>query len=626
MLAVRINRRMYRVFAFDVESHNDEETIAKKETSIWLYSFINDESKIDDEASYGYSIEQFLERLEKESRNYSHGKRQCSNLYIAVYNLSFEWSFILPVLLKSGFVWKEEITPKGEEKAYNTISNVSCSSVWEIKLHFGKGHGIIVFRDIAKLYAGGLRKVAKHFNLPTQKGDIDYKINRLHGWKVTKEEKEYCFKDTRILIDICLRMDNDGDTLFFKSLSAASYAANNMVKRGWPRSLKPMKKFRERYPHLTKEEDEFIRRGTGGGISYCTPPYQFKELSNLIHIDMHQAHPTSAYLNLFPKGKGTYFKGKPPAGKISICHIKISYIKAKLHSIISLIGMDFAFDHDLYVWNFEIPTMYKIYGSLEIKYIDGYSYERGFLPWRQFYRENYEARAKAKRRGDGLEVERRKLLNNSSYGKLLEHAHAFAFQNIVDEDGSITSIKFDRPVELDEAKFTYLPVGSCIPAYTRVRLIETALLFGWENVVYFDTDSIFVIDNKQTRKVLKAIDMEDHLGGWGLEKNVTKGQFSAPKRYKIVEDDDGRQVPVFHLAGFNGFYKRDKDGNVITDKDDKPISADYEDIDVISAKYQVQGSMKVKGGTIIIMKEKQVDVQPKYRQIYEDNVKLSSVV
>ena len=44
----KLGRKKYNIYAFDVESHNDPESIKKKETSIWLASFINDESKIDD--------------------------------------------------------------------------------------------------------------------------------------------------------------------------------------------------------------------------------------------------------------------------------------------------------------------------------------------------------------------------------------------------------------------------------------------------------------------------------------------------------------------------------------------------------------------------------------------------
>ena len=41
-----ISRRKFRIFAMDIESHNDSESIAKNETSCWLGSFIDENSKV----------------------------------------------------------------------------------------------------------------------------------------------------------------------------------------------------------------------------------------------------------------------------------------------------------------------------------------------------------------------------------------------------------------------------------------------------------------------------------------------------------------------------------------------------------------------------------------------------
>ena len=49
----------------DIVSHNDEESIKKKETSMWLGCFINENSKEDDEASYFYTMDEFLDRCEE---------------------------------------------------------------------------------------------------------------------------------------------------------------------------------------------------------------------------------------------------------------------------------------------------------------------------------------------------------------------------------------------------------------------------------------------------------------------------------------------------------------------------------------------------------------------------------
>ena len=60
-MEARINRKKYKIFAFDIESHNDEESIAKKETSMWLGCFIDETNTIDDESSYMYEMEDLLQ-------------------------------------------------------------------------------------------------------------------------------------------------------------------------------------------------------------------------------------------------------------------------------------------------------------------------------------------------------------------------------------------------------------------------------------------------------------------------------------------------------------------------------------------------------------------------------------
>ena len=621
-MVLRIGRRKYNIKAMDVESHNDPESIAKQETSIWLGCYIDDESKIDDEKSYFYSIEEWLDRLEEETKQGRKSKernasRKCANLVIYIYNLSFEWSFILPKLLERGFTYKLGIE-KDDEYVYNSISTKSCSSVWGVNLKFGKTHGNIILKDLAKIFGGGLGKVAKAFNLPTQKGEIDYRLNRLHGHIVTKEEKEYCFKDTRIIIDILLKMAEKNDKEFFKSLSMASYSMKHLLKFGFPRAAKPYREYRKFYPELGKEETDFLRRGVEGGITYATANWQFKIIDKpILHIDKRQMHPSSGYYNLFPYGEGEYFKGKPPLGHISACRIRISYDAVKLHSIIKLIGLDAIEDFELVVWSFEIPTMKKCYVNLEIEYLDGYAYKMRYLPWRKYYAYNYKERLKAKARKDDFYILYYKLLNNSSYGKHLEKPHNIELQNIINELGIIDSLQLPKEKIEINAKYTYLPVGSCIPAYSRVDLIETALKFGWEKIVYFDTDSIFCLYDDETKKVWESMNQKDFLGGWGLEEIIDKAQFTAPKRYKLEVEGE----LTVKAGGINfGNWLIEK-GYV--DAEGKPHMNDvpFDEINIVSSEWKVQRAFRVKGGTIIEFQDKEIKIPEKYKVIYLKNIK-----
>ena len=630
----RIRKKKYRIKAMDIETHNDEESIAKKETSMWLGCYIDENSRMEDESSYFYSMDEWLDTLQEETTMKRHNRRDSKpviNLCIYIYNLSFEWSFILPYLLKRGFQFKETFED-GDEFVYNTISTPSVSSVWCINMKFGKSNGLIVIKDLAKIYGGGLGNVAKSFGLETQKGEIDYRKNRLHNYTITQEEKEYCFKDTRIIIEILLAMEERDDKDFWQANSMASYSMKKLLKRGFPRAVKPYQDFRKLYPELDETETEFLRRGVEGGITYAPDKWQFKVIkAPICHIDAHQMHPSSAFLNLFPYGVGKYFKGRNPLGYISACRIRISYDDVKLHSIIKLIGLPFITDFELVVWNFEIPTMYKCYVNLKVEYIDGYAYKMRPLPWRRYYADNYYKRLEAKKKKDSFNVLYYKLLNNSSYGKFLEKPHNVIFENIIDENGIINSKRI--PKEEDDIRFnatyTYIPVGSCIPAYSRVALIELALKFGWQNIVYFDTDSIFFLWTPETEKVYKndnIVDKTDFLGGWAMEEMIDKAQFTAPKRYKT--ETDGKTTIKAGGINFNEYIKRvhNKEFNEIYSSGDltekeaiSQINLPFDEINIVNSSWKVQRAYRVKGGTIIEFQEKDIKVPKKYVDIYERN-------
>ena len=614
----RIGRRKYKIYAFDIETHNDEESIAKCESSMWLGCLIDENSKVDDESSYLYNMDSFIDKLEELSapkkRKSKNSPKECKNVCIYIYNLSFEWSFILPVLLQRGFKAVEKVHDESEME-FSSVTTKSVSSVWDVTLKFSPKHGKVIFKDLAKIYGGGLGNVAKSFGLETQKGEIDYRMNRLHNHVVTKEEKEYCFKDTRIIIEILLKIQDDNE--FWNVSSIASYSMKHLLQAGFRKSYKPYKEFRKMYPALSQEETDFLRKGVEGGITYATPKYQYKEVNaKIYHIDIHQAHPHSGWKYLYPYGEGEYFTGKPPKGKISACRIKITYNGVYLHSIIKLIGIDFITDFELVVWDFEIPVMMKCYKDLKIKYIDGYAYKMRFLPWRNYYAYNYTARLEAKKKGDSFNTMRYKLLNNSSYGKLLEKPNNEVLLNCVNDLGIIdsnVSLKPENECQTN-AKYTYLPVGSAIPARTRCYLVSTALKFGWEKILYFDTDSIFILWDEDVEKVWQSdeINKEDWLGGWALEETLGRAIFACPKRYKTQNMDTGLVDVKAGGINFNKFFE---------EKGYTKNEVPFEEINITNETYKVQRAMRCKGGTIIVFQDKTMSVQKKYKDIFEKNTK-----
>lgn len=625
----RIKRKLYNIYALDIESHNDLESISKMETSMWLGCFIDENSKETDDETYFYSMDELIERLDELSnpqRKHGEKKKPCKNLCIYIYNLSFEWSFLLPVLKEKGFTFKEKIEEE-DEYCFNSVSTKSVSSVWMCNIKINKNGGNILLRDLAKIFGGGLGKVANSFNLPTQKGEIDYQLNRLHNYTITQEERNYCFRDTRIIIDILLEMERRKDNCFFNNCSMASYTMDKMLRESFPTERKPYHYFRNIYPELSQEENSFLWHSVKGGITYPTPRYQFKDIKEEIaSIDATQMHPTQMVTKQFPFGKGKYGIGAPTPSfnSISCCHIKIGYSGVKLHSCIELIGQDFGDDIELWKWDFEIVTMKKVYNNLDIQYLDYYTYQIRALPFKNYFINNLTKRLEARDKGDAFGTLYYKLLNNSAYGKFIEHPHNEIVENIIGIDGIITSQveAIDELYQKDNAKYTYIPVGSCVSAYSRCCLIETALKFGWKNVIYFDTDSIYFLKTQDTWKVCESLNHKKWFGGWDIEhQSIIQFQATAPKRYKFQEGDKS----YIKMAGvnFKAFIEEREQAKGITNPEEMNHQVYYDEINIISDKFKVQRAYRCKGGTLIIFEDKEIKVQDKYLPIYLTNLSSS---
>ena len=88
----RIKRKKYRVFAFDIESHNDEESIARGETSMWLGCLIDETSTLEDDVFFS-TMDEFIDRLEELS-SIKRGKKQGKNVsvrtFYTMHNISKE--------------------------------------------------------------------------------------------------------------------------------------------------------------------------------------------------------------------------------------------------------------------------------------------------------------------------------------------------------------------------------------------------------------------------------------------------------------------------------------------------------------------------------------------------------
>ena len=201
------------------------------------------------------------------------------------------------------------------------------------------------------------------------------------------------------------------------------------------------------------------------------------------------------------------------------------------------------------------------------------------------------------------------------------------YQNIIYSGGIIDSIILNKDDVATNARYTYLPVGSAIPARSRCRLIELALKYGVDNVLYVDTDSIFFIWNEHTKDVWEnGTNKNKELVGWGWEEMIDKAQFTAPKRYKLISENittikaGGINFDDFKENAHNEEYAKYIEMGMSHKEALANIHLEYEEVNIVNSSFKVQRAYRVKGGTIIEFQEKTVGVPEKYQYLLDRNL------
>ncbi len=171
---------------------------------------------------------------------------------------------------------------------------------------------------------------------------------------------------------------------------------------------------------------------------------------------------------------------------------------------------------------------------------------------RPFVNTFYQLRQKSIDEGDGFRSYAYKILLNSLYGKLIESVERsrtiFGVRNvskamrIYSSEGSEKNEKgYVKPTHVpgvysviteSDGAFRHVAAGSYVTARSRLRLLEgmeLAVKLGGE-IYYCDTDSI-VTDIDMGNHEL----MQDSLGSFKLERELSEGEFISPKVYRVVD-------------------------------------------------------------------------------------------
>lgn len=212
-------------------------TWLEDETYVWAWALceIGNESNI----KIGTNIDEFFKECVK-----------LNNPKVYFHNLKFDGSFLIDYLYNQGYELIKESKEKREHTFQCIISDLG--SFYEIIVYLkisNKKIQKITFIDSLKIINMSVEAIAKTFNLPIKKLEIDYNEFRERDHELTDIEKDYITNDVTI---VAMALNQ----LFQENLTQMTAASNAL---SYYKKITGRQKFEHYFPTLTPEEDALIR-------------------------------------------------------------------------------------------------------------------------------------------------------------------------------------------------------------------------------------------------------------------------------------------------------------------------------------------------------------------------------
>ena len=192
-----------------------ETNVSEDDARVWAYS-ICEIGNIDN-FIYGNNITDFI--------NWCANKKQNYTLYF--HNLKFDSEYIISYLLQNGF---EVIKDKQDrrDKTFTTVIS-DMGQFYALEIYFevkSKKVNKVTIYDSLKLINKSVDDIAKDFDLPIRKLNLDYKRIRPEGYELQDYEIKYIKNDVTIMAMALEILMNNGLT----KMTIGSNALNNYKK------------------------------------------------------------------------------------------------------------------------------------------------------------------------------------------------------------------------------------------------------------------------------------------------------------------------------------------------------------------------------------------------------------
>jgi len=505
-------------FCADFETTTDE-----LDCRVWAYGLC----EIGNPKNFimGNNIDDFLEFCKKSD-----------NATLYFHNLKFDGEFIMIRLFELGF---RHVTDRAEldTKTFTTLIS-SKGQFYSMRIVFekkGKRTKSVTIYDSLKILPFSVKEIAKGFNLPIKKGEIDYHAKREINHAITEEEKDYIQNDVTI---VAMALD----VLFKEGLDKMTQGSNALFD--YKRTVTP-KKFEQWFP--IPDYDKDVRRSYRGGFTYLNPKYKGVDVGEGVVFDVNSLYPSVMYEKPLPYGEGLFFKGEYKEDKLYNLYVQMFTCQFELkqgHIPTIQLKNNLAFvpteyltssndeEVTLCMTSVDMELFFKHYDVYNIEYHSGWKFKSTTKLFKEYIEKWTKAKIQAKKDGNKALYLLAKLMLNALYGKFALNPNV---QSKIPyyKDGMIKYLDGKK----EERNPIYIPVGTFVTSWARYKTITSAQSV-YDRFIYADTDSLHLIGTE----IPKQLEIhETELGKWAHESTFKRGRFLRQKSY-IEEDEKGLHV------------------------------------------------------------------------------------
>lgn len=496
-----------------------ETTTDPADCRVWAYGIC--EIGNPDNFTYGNDINGFMKWANEQGK---------ATVYF--HNLKFDGEFILCWLFENGFKYVDERRDLDKNTFTTLISDKGQFYSMEICFERkGKEKKCLTIYDSLKILPFSVSAIAKGFNLPISKLEIDYHKTRERGHILTKQEVDYLRND----VDIVARALN---TLFEQGLTKMTQGSNALFD--YKRTV-GTKNFSKWFP--IPDYDFDIRQSYKGGFTYLNPKYKEIDLKEGIVLDVNSLYPSVMYYQPLPYGEGIFFKGKYEKDKIYNLYVQMftcqfelkdGYIPTiQLKNNLSFIPTQYLTSSDgedvtLCLTNVDLELFFEHYNVYNIEYHSGWKFKSTIGLFKDYIDKWNKVKMESTLNGNKAMRTLAKLMLNALYGKFALNPNVQS--KIPWYDNGVIKYKLGEKETRDPI---YIPVGTFITAWARYKTISSAQKV-YDRFVYADTDSLHLIGTE----IPDMLEIDPvKLGAWKHESTFTRARFIRQKSY--IEEIDG---------------------------------------------------------------------------------------